>query len=31
MPRCETERPGLYRVGTVDVRCFLHEDGARHG
>jgi peptide/nickel transport system ATP-binding protein len=30
MPRCETERPALYRVGTVDVRCFLHEEGAGH-
>jgi peptide/nickel transport system ATP-binding protein len=30
MPRCETERPELYQVGAVDVRCFLHEDGAKH-
>jgi peptide/nickel transport system ATP-binding protein len=30
MPRCQTEPPGLYQVSAVEVRCFLHEDGAGH-
>ena len=30
MPRCHTEPPGLYQVGAVDVRCFLHEDRDGH-
>jgi peptide/nickel transport system ATP-binding protein len=30
MPRCETEKPELYQVADVQVRCFLYEEGARY-
>jgi peptide/nickel transport system ATP-binding protein len=30
MARCEQEQPPLYQVDGTQVRCFLHENGARH-
>jgi peptide/nickel transport system ATP-binding protein len=30
MARCEQEQPRLYQVDGTQVRCFLHENGARH-
>jgi peptide/nickel transport system permease protein len=27
MPRCETDKPGLYRAADREVRCFLYENG----